>query len=75
MSSTTSPGDGLVRAGAIVFLIGSIATIVTFVPLFFDLPRFPSIAYWVCMLMPAGFLLSLGGLLRSARAQRRRAAA
>ncbi|GAA2252528.1 MULTISPECIES: hypothetical protein [Kitasatospora] len=75
MSSTKSPGDGLVRAGTIVFLAGSIATIATFVPLFFGLPRFPSIAYWVCMLMPAGFLLALCGLLRSARAQRRRAAA
>ncbi|MEV4613778.1 hypothetical protein AB0K43_14450 [Kitasatospora sp. NPDC049258] len=68
-------GELLVRAGAIVFGSGAVATLVTFVPLFFDLPRFPSLAYWLCMLMPLGFLLSLTGLLLSARAQRARATA
>ncbi|MER5865779.1 hypothetical protein [Kitasatospora sp. NPDC002040] len=70
MSSTsTDRGDGLVRAGSIVFLIGAVATMVTFVPLFFDLPRLPTIAYWVSMVMPLGFLIALLGLLRSARSQ------
>ncbi|WP_431679947.1 hypothetical protein [Kitasatospora sp. KL5] len=66
-------GDALVRAGAIVFAVGAVATMVTFVPLFFHLTRLPTAAYWICMLMPLGFLLSLAGLLTSARAQRRRA--
>ncbi|MFJ9519213.1 hypothetical protein ACIRPK_13205 [Kitasatospora sp. NPDC101801] len=66
-SSTTDRGDGLVRAGSIVFLIGAVATMVTFVPLFFDLPRLPSIAYWVSMVMPLGFLIALTGLFLSAR--------
>ncbi|PBC78279.1 hypothetical protein BX265_3042 [Streptomyces sp. TLI_235] len=66
-------GDALVRAGAIVFAVGAVATLVTFVPLFFDLTRLPSAAYWICMLMPLGFLLSLAGLLATARAERRRA--
>ncbi|BFV57785.1 hypothetical protein KCMC57_up28890 [Kitasatospora sp. CMC57] len=66
---TTDRGDGLVRAGAIVFLIGAVATLATFVPLFFDLARLPSVAYWISMLMPLGFLVALTGLLRSARRQ------
>ncbi len=68
----TDRGDLLVRAGAIVFAVGSIATLVTFVPLFFDLPRLPTAAYWLCMLMPLGFLIALVGLVQGARAQKRR---
>lgn len=71
-SRNADRGDAFVRAGAIVFGAGSIATLVTFVPLFFHLTPLPSLAYWLCMLMPLGFLLSLTGLLLSARAQRRR---
>ncbi|GAA1074046.1 MULTISPECIES: hypothetical protein [Kitasatospora] len=70
---TADRGDALVRAGAIVFAVGAVATLVTFVPLFFDLTRLPTAAYWICMLMPLGFLLSLAGLLATARAERRRA--
>ncbi|WP_035846462.1 hypothetical protein [Kitasatospora azatica] len=66
-------GEGLVRVGAVVFVLGALATIVTFVPLFFHLTPLPSAAYWASMLMPLGFLLALTGLFRSARAQRRRA--
>ncbi|WP_457030380.1 hypothetical protein [Kitasatospora sp. P5_F3] len=66
-SNTTDRGDGLVRAGAIVFLVGAVATVVTFVPLFLDLPRFPPIAYWVSMVMPLGLLTALTGLFQSAR--------
>jgi len=69
---TADRGDALVRAGAYVFVFGAVATIVTFVPLFFGFDRFPSPAYWLCMLLPGGFLVSLSGLLLSARAQRRR---
>ncbi|MCU7823333.1 hypothetical protein [Kitasatospora sp. DSM 101779] len=70
---TADRGDALVRVGAIVFAVGALATLVTFVPLFFDLTRLPTAAYWICMLMPLGFLLSLAGLLTTARAERRRA--
>jgi hypothetical protein len=71
-SRNADRGDAFVRAGGIVFAVGSIATLVTFVPLFFHLSRLPTVAYWICMLMPLGFLLSLTGLLLSAREQRRR---
>ncbi|WP_371498618.1 hypothetical protein OG871_21585 [Kitasatospora sp. NBC_00374] len=74
-SQSAGRGDALVRAGAIVFGSGAVATLVTFVPLFFGLSPFPSIAYWLCMLMPLGFLLSVTDLFLSARAQRQRAVA
>ncbi|WP_441250763.1 hypothetical protein [Kitasatospora sp. McL0602] len=71
-SSNAEPGSAFVRAGAVVFGVGSIATLVTFVPLFFHLTPLPTAAYWLCMLMPLGFLVSLVGLLQGARAQKRR---
>ncbi|MFC9324846.1 hypothetical protein [Kitasatospora sp. NPDC057015] len=74
-SQSADRGDLYVRAGAIVFAAGAVATLVTFVPLFLDLTPLPTAAYWLSMLMPLGFLLALVGMLSSARAQRRRAAA
>jgi hypothetical protein len=70
-SSSTDRGDGLVRAGSVVFVVGAVGAIATFVPLFLDLTPLPSVAYWISMLMPAGFLLSLAGLLLSARGTKR----
>ncbi|RKE20646.1 hypothetical protein [Streptomyces sp. TLI_171] len=69
---SSDSGDTLVRVGGVVFGIGTLATLVTFVPYFFDLARFPSAAYWLSMLMPLGLLVSLVGLLAGARAQSRR---
>ena len=69
---TRTPGDLLVRTGAIVFVIGAVATLITITPLFIGSRPLPTVAYLVCMLMGVGFALALGGLLRSARAQRRR---
>ncbi|MFE4513520.1 hypothetical protein ACFRMQ_04865 [Kitasatospora sp. NPDC056783] len=71
-SQSADPGDVYVKAGAIVFGLGALATLVTFVPLFLHLTPLPTAAYWLSMLMPAGFLAALTGLLRNARAQRRR---
>ncbi|MEV7417765.1 hypothetical protein [Streptomyces sp. NPDC089919] len=67
------PGDGLVRAGGIVFIVGAVATLVTMAPLFLGTEPFPPVAYAVCMLMGVGFALAAGGVLRSAAAQRREA--
>jgi hypothetical protein len=69
------PGDGLVRAGGIVFIVGAIATLVTMAPLFLGTDPFPPVAYAVCMLMGVGFALAAAGVLRSAAAQRREARA
>ncbi|MET9484278.1 hypothetical protein [Streptomyces sp. NPDC006638] len=67
------PGDGLVRIGAIVFIVGAVATLATVAPLFFDTRPFPTAAYLVSMLMGVGFLIAGAGVLRSVAAQRRQA--
>ncbi|KJY32621.1 MULTISPECIES: hypothetical protein [Streptomyces] len=69
------PGDGLVKAGGIVFIVGAVATLVTMAPLFLGTDPFPSYAWAVCMLMGVGFMISAAGVLRSAAAQRRAARA
>jgi hypothetical protein len=72
-TETTQPGDTLVRVGAILFLIGAVATLATVTPLFLGLTPLPTAAYFVSMVMPLGFAVALVGLLRSARSQKRRA--
>ncbi|NGO70548.1 hypothetical protein [Streptomyces boncukensis] len=69
-AETPATGDLLVRIGAIVFLVGAVATLATVAPLFLGTARFPAPAYFVCMLMGLGFALAAAGLLRSAAAQR-----
>ncbi|MER6300941.1 hypothetical protein ABT247_15450 [Kitasatospora sp. NPDC001539] len=71
-SQSTDPGDVYVRAGTVVFALGALATLITFVPLFLHLTPLPTAMYWLSMLMPAGFLAALTGLFVNARAQRRR---
>ncbi|MEU0986327.1 MULTISPECIES: hypothetical protein [unclassified Streptomyces] len=74
MTATPSdPGDRLVRIGAIVFIVGAVATLVTFAPLFLGTEPFPPVAYAVCMLMGVGFMIAAAGVLRSIAAQRRAA--
>ncbi|MEU0370061.1 hypothetical protein ABZ070_07315 [Streptomyces sp. NPDC006283] len=72
-SAAPAPGDGLVRAGAIVFIVGAVATLVTVAPLFLGTEPFPTVAYAVSMLMGVGFLVAAAGVLRSIAAQRRQA--
>ncbi|MFI6084108.1 hypothetical protein ACIBBB_24535 [Streptomyces sp. NPDC051217] len=67
------PGDRLVRIGAIVFIAGAVATLVTVAPLFLGTDPFPTVAYALCMLMGVGFVIAGAGLLRSIAAQRRQA--
>ncbi|MFE2374280.1 hypothetical protein [Streptomyces sp. NPDC059398] len=71
----TRAGDRLVQAGAIIFFVGAVATLVTVAPLFLGTHPFPSVAYAVCMLMGVGFIVAAAGLLRSIGGQRRRARA
>ncbi|MEZ0093896.1 hypothetical protein [Streptacidiphilus sp. EB129] len=70
-TETTQPGDALVRVGAILFLIGAVATVATVIPLFLGTGRLPTAAYFASMVMPLGFGVALAGLLRTARSQRR----
>lgn len=76
VSNTPSgPGDRLVRIGAIVFLIGTVATLATVAPLFLGTDPFPPVAYAVCMLMGVGFAIAGAGVLKSIAVQRRQARA
>lgn len=70
-----APGDGLVRVGGIVFVIGAVATLVTVAPLFLGIDAFPTYMFVLSMLMGVGFLVAGAGLLRSAAAGRRQARA
>ncbi|MGW7099903.1 hypothetical protein [Streptomyces sp. NPDC054838] len=67
------PGDGLIRAGGILFIVGAVATLVTMAPLFLGTAPFPPSAWAVCMLMGVGFAVAAAGVVRSASAQRRAA--
>ncbi|MFF0556366.1 hypothetical protein ACH4ZU_04340 [Streptomyces sp. NPDC020472] len=69
----SAPGDGLVKAGVVLFAVGAIATLVTVAPLLLGTEPFPTVAYLVSMLMGVGFLVAAAGLLRSVAAQRRQA--
>lgn len=72
-NETPRAGDLLVRTGAVVFLVGAIATLATVAPLFLGADPLPPVAYFVCMLMGVGFLIAGAGVLRSVAEQRRQA--
>lgn len=66
------PGDGLVRAGGIVFGIGLVAVLVVVLPFFFGKENWPlpfNLAAGV--LPPLGLALALAGLVRGARSTAR----
>ncbi|MGW2637542.1 hypothetical protein [Streptomyces sp. NPDC001348] len=70
-TNSAVPGDGLIRAGAVVFFIGAVATLVTVAPLLLGAKPFPAFMYGLCMLMGVGFLVAGAGVLRSIAAGRR----
>ncbi|MFD0028117.1 hypothetical protein ACWGDS_30830 [Streptomyces sp. NPDC055059] len=72
-ANSAGPGDGLVKAGGVVFIVGAVATLATMAPLFLGTDPFPPVAYAVCMLMGVGFLISAAGVLRGIAVQRRQA--
>ena len=74
-TNSAEPGDRLIRAGAIVFFLGAVATLVTVAPLFLHAKPFPTYMFGLSMLMGVGFLISAAGVLRSIAAGRRQARA
>ncbi|KUO10955.1 hypothetical protein [Streptomyces sp. DSM 15324] len=74
-TDSAAPGDRLIRAGAVVFLVGAVATLVTIAPLFLGTTPFPTYMFGLSMLMGVGFLVAGAGVLRSIAAGRRRARA
>jgi len=65
------PGEGMVRAGAVLFGIGVLGVLAVVVPFFLGRDDAPLAATLVASLMPVGLGLALLGLLRGARARRR----
>lgn len=74
-ANSAGPGDGLIRAGAVVFFLGAVATLVTVAPLFLGAKPFPTYMFGLSMLMGVGFLVAGAGILRSIAAGRRQARA
>ncbi|WP_053708388.1 hypothetical protein [Streptomyces sp. NRRL B-3648] len=72
-TNSAAPGDRLIRAGAVVFFIGAVATLVTVAPLFLGAKPFPTYMFGLSMLMAVGFLVAGAGVLRSVAAGRRQA--
>jgi hypothetical protein len=72
-TNSAAPGDRLVRAGAVVFFLGALATLVTVAPLFLGTAPFPTYMFGLSMLMAVGFLMAGAGVLRSVAAGRRQA--
>lgn len=74
-ADSSAPGDRLVRAGGVVFILGAVATLVTLAPLFLGTTPFPTYMFGLSMLMAVGFVLAGAGVLRSIAAGRRQARA
>ncbi|MFG2354337.1 hypothetical protein [Streptomyces sp. NPDC048521] len=72
-TNSAAPGDRLIRAGAVVFFIGAVATLVTVAPLFLGAKPFPTYMFGLSMLMAVGFLVAGAGVLRSVVAGRNQA--
>ncbi|MBW8702635.1 hypothetical protein MBT84_23855 [Streptomyces sp. MBT84] len=72
-ANSAAAGDGLIRAGAIVFFVGAVATLVTVAPLLLGTKPFPTYMFGMSMLMAVGFLMAGAGVFRSIAEGRRRA--
>ncbi|MEU2059609.1 hypothetical protein [Streptomyces sp. NPDC013455] len=72
-TNSAAPGDRLIRAGAVVFFLGAVATLVTVAPLLLGWKPFPTYMFGLSMLMGVGFLVAGAGVLRSVAAGRRQA--
>jgi VIT1/CCC1 family predicted Fe2+/Mn2+ transporter len=68
------PGDGLVRAGALLFGLGVLGVLAVVVPFLLGREDAPLWSTLVASLLPVGLGLALLGLLRGARSRRRAAA-
>ncbi|MET7735638.1 hypothetical protein ABZT02_30355 [Streptomyces sp. NPDC005402] len=72
-TNSAAPGDRLIRAGAIVFFVGAVATLVTVAPFLLGTTPFPTYMFGLSMLMAVGFVVAGAGVLQSVAAGRRQA--
>lgn len=71
MADDPRPGDGLVRAGGVLFVVGVVLAVVNFVPFFFGSTDRPVWVNLGTFAMPLGFGLAIVGVLRAVRASHR----
>ena len=64
------PGEGLVRAGAVVFALGVVGVLLAVVPFFLGRDDAPTWTALLASLLPVGLVMALVGLLLGARARR-----
>jgi hypothetical protein len=72
-ANSAGAGERLIRAGAIVFFVGAVATLVTVAPLLLDTTPFPTYMFGLSMLMGVGFLIAGAGVFQSIADGRRQA--
>ncbi|MEU8134413.1 hypothetical protein [Streptodolium elevatio] len=75
-SSRTAPreagrADTAVRVGTIVFAVGAVATLATLTPFLIGADALPRAVYLLSVLMPLGLAVLIGGVVATARGQRR----
>lgn len=71
MPSPRSPGDRLLRVGAVVTVIGLVCTVIAMLPLVVPSLELPSAWWFLSMITGVGLALVIAGLAVSARARRR----
>ena len=67
------PGEGLVRAGALLFALGGLGVVAVVVPFLLGREDAPLWSTLLASMMPVGLGLALLGLLLGARSRRREA--
>jgi hypothetical protein len=63
--------DRVIRVGAVVFAVGTVAVLATLTPFLIGAHALPRAVYLTSALMPLGLAIALGGLFASIRGQRR----
>ena len=71
MASPASPGDRLLRIGAVVTVIGLVCTVIAMLPLAIPSLELPSAWWFLSMITGIGLALVIAGLAVSARSRRR----
>ena len=71
MATESSPGDRLLRIGAVVTVIGLVCTVIAMLPLVVPGLELPSVWWFLSMITGVGLALVIVGLAVSARARRR----
>ena len=72
MASTRTPGDRILRIGAVVTVIGLVCTLIAILPLVIPGLELPSAWWFLSMITGVGLALVILGLAVSARSRRRR---